>query len=130
MNILYKVKVGSRTDSRHVWLLVFSTNIVHVTKLIYLKIMLVGNVLRKNHCMHKLKTFKNNYENLFFLSKQTKRQYAVRFQNRGERTCCGEGGNAVVKCEDDTIFYFSRFDQSNNGSGVNRGQIPCIFYQK
>nr|CAB3264102.1 E3 ubiquitin-protein ligase MYCBP2 [Phallusia mammillata] len=56
--------------------------------------------------------------------------YAVCLHNFGERTFCGEQGQALVKGDDGTTFFFSHCSQCSNGSSVSRGQFPVVLYQR
>ncbi|KJH46711.1 PHR domain protein [Dictyocaulus viviparus] len=47
----------------------------------------------------------------------------------GPSSDCGATGRRVVECNDDVIFTFRNSAISNNGTDVNVGQIPELYYQ-
>ncbi|KAJ1346815.1 hypothetical protein KIN20_001718 [Parelaphostrongylus tenuis] len=47
----------------------------------------------------------------------------------GPSSDCGATGRRVVECSDDVIFTFRNSAISNNGTDVNVGQIPELYYQ-
>lgn len=58
---------------------------------------------------------------------QANRWYVAWACINGPSSDCGSSGKGIVT-NDDITFIFKSSKRSNNGTNVNAGQIPCLFY--